>query len=97
MDKVIEYTNVAGEQRIFVSNGKRRAKRTCKTEKKFICQCGHEICLRCIKATWETKYDGGERVRCCVCGLENSLRYLVTAVALPKDEPQQQQDLFRSK
>lgn len=96
MDRVIEYRNVEGEERIVVLNGKRRAKRTCKTEKKFICHCGHEVCMRCMKATWETKSDGGERLRCCACGLSSSLRYFVRTVALPEDEPQQQEGFFKN-
>jgi hypothetical protein len=50
----------------------------------------YEVCLRCIKATWETKWDGDERVKCCNCKIENSLCYLATAVDLPDAQPQEQ-------
>jgi transcription elongation factor Elf1 len=95
MQKTIEYINLAGEQRALETNGRRRAKPTQRTEKLFICQnCGHETCLRCVRETWQTKTEDGDRVRCCNCKIENSMRYMVKTVVLP-DAPQQDQELFK--
>lgn len=94
MNKLIEYKNLAGEERTFEKNGRRRAKPMQRTEKKFICpKCGHEVCLRCLRLTWEAKLDG-ETIKCCQCPNENSVRFLEKTVALPQVSDEQAQAIF---
>jgi len=93
MNRMIEYKNMAGEERSYERNGRRRAKRVRRTEKRSICPCGHEVCGKCLRLTWERALNG-ETVKCCACPRQNEVRFLSTTVALPEVSDEQAQAVF---
>jgi hypothetical protein len=51
--------------------------------KKFVCPCGHPLCLKCVRLAWTTKLSG-ESIRCCKCERANPLYFLAVPIRTAK-------------